>query len=59
MFWERLAGEGGLLHQIEAGERQPDPDADLDNLIALVENLGQQARLGRILVDRMLRADQS
>ncbi len=48
----RVAADGGVLHQIETGERSP-RDGDREDVIAVVEALAERARLDRILIDRL------
>ena len=53
-FFERLGGEGGLLHQLELGELQPAESADIFNLVAFIQNIGERVRIERILLERLL-----
>lgn len=48
----RVAADGGVLHQIEAGERTPRA-GDWEDLVAVVEALAERTRLDRILIDRL------
>lgn len=48
----RVGADGGLLHQIETGERTP-RDGDATDLMAVVEALAERTRLDRIVIDRL------
>jgi hypothetical protein len=48
----RVGADGGVLHQIESGDRSP-RDGDWQDVMAVVEALAERARLDRILIDRL------
>lgn len=48
----RVGLDGGVLHQIETGERTP-RDGDWEDVVAVVEALAEGARLDRILIERL------
>jgi hypothetical protein len=48
----RVGADGGVLQQIETGERSP-RDGDWEDVMAVVEALAERARLDRILIERL------
>lgn len=48
----RVGADGGVLHQIETGERAP-RDGNWEDMVAVVEALAERVRLDRILVERL------
>ena len=48
----RVAADGGVLQQIETGERTP-RDSDWEDAMAVVEALAERVRLDRILIERL------